>query len=366
MPLTFNDVKHEIASAVNSDLRVITLWKKLTENGAGYDVAHAYALRVGVLTGHVLKKYQPEDLAEWDLEDLIPGTLGLDHAMVSAACTEAQKNLNLNAGVGIRPQVPKFDGNRAFGLVAAVKERGEIGPQFYDQVENFAENVVDQAIKDNAAVQSSAGLHPKVIRTAEAHCCEWCDNLAGVYNYEDVMGKGNDVWRRHRNCHCVIEYDPGQKGGSYKRISGSRSTESGKSDRIALTESMRKQENTKRQIASIETTNLMDEFVARSVGAKSQNLDVLDLKTGEVFHLAEGSFIRDKKVFAGKGSGVTYRDAYKFADRIGGNEEDWQHVKAICTLDYHGERRNAEIHWSQCEGYGKHDFFVKEWKDFES
>lgn len=219
MPLTFNDVKHEIASAVNSDLRIGTLWKKLTVQGAGYNVAHDYALRVGVLTGRVLKKYQPTDLDEWDLEDLITGTLGLNHTMVATACAEAQKNINTKAHAGIRPQVPKFDGNRAFGLVAAVKERGEIGPLFYDQLENFSQNVVDQAIKDNAEVQSGAGLHPKIVRTAEAHCCQWCEDLAGTYDYDEVRETGNPVWARHDNCRCLIEYvaDRRERVNNYRR-----------------------------------------------------------------------------------------------------------------------------------------------------
>ncbi len=206
MPLTFNDVKSEIASAVNSDFRIGVLWTRLHEKGAGYKDAHAYALRVGTVTGQVLKKYQPEDLSEWDLDDLIPGTLGLNHAMVVTACNEAQKNLNRKARVGIRPQEPRFDGNRAFGLVEAVKERGEIGKLFYDQVTNFSQNVVDQAIKDNADVQSGAGLHPKIVRTAEAHCCKWCDDLAGTYDYDEVRDTGNPVWARHDNCRCLIEY----------------------------------------------------------------------------------------------------------------------------------------------------------------
>ena len=219
MPLTFSDVKSEIASAVNSDLRAVTLWKKLTENGAGYDVAHAYSLRVGVLTGRVLKKYQPEDLAEWDLEDLIPGTLGLNHRMVASACVEAQRNLNRKARVGIMPQVPDFDGNRAYGLVEAVRKRGEISPLFYDQVTNFSQNVVDQAIKDNADVQSGAGLHPKIVRTAEAHCCKWCDDLAGTYDYDDVRATGDPVWARHDNCRCLIEYvaDRRERVNNYRR-----------------------------------------------------------------------------------------------------------------------------------------------------
>lgn len=206
MPLTFNDVKAEIESAVKGDYRAGVLLGNLRTKGSGYKEAHAYALRVGTVTGQVLKKYQPEDLAEWDLDDLIPGTLGLDHRMVSVACVEAQKNLNREAQIGILPQEPKFDGNRAFGLVEAVKKRGEIGPLFYDQVTNFSQNVVDQAIRDNAEVQSGAGLHPKIVRTAEAHCCQYCDDLAGTYDYDEVRATGNPVWTRHDNCRCMIEY----------------------------------------------------------------------------------------------------------------------------------------------------------------
>ena len=206
MPLTFNDIKSEIASAVNGDYRAGILLGRLRTKGSGYKDAHAYALRVGTVIGNVLKKYQPEDLSEWDLDDLIPGTLGLDHSMVAVACKEAQKNLNLDAGIGMLPQEPMFDGNRAYGLVEAVKARGEIGKLFYDQITNFSQNVVDQAIKDNADFQSRAGLYPKIVRTAEHHCCEYCDKLEGTYDYSDVSNTGNPVWTRHDNCRCLIEY----------------------------------------------------------------------------------------------------------------------------------------------------------------
>ena len=206
MSLTFSDVKNEILSAINADYRAGVLWDRLHTKGSGYKDAHAYALRVGTVTGNVLKKYQPEDIAEWNLDDLIPGTLGLNHNLVSAACTEAQKNLNKKAKIGIRPQEPDFDGNRAYGLVEAVKERGEIGPLFYDQVTNFNQSVVDQAIHDNAEVQSDAGIHAMIVRTAEARCCKWCEDLAGTYDYGEVKDTGNPVWARHDNCRCLIEY----------------------------------------------------------------------------------------------------------------------------------------------------------------
>ena len=206
MALTFNDVKSEIASAVNSDYRAGVLMQKLKEKGAGYKEAQAYAIRVGKVTGNVLRKYQPEDISEWDLDDLIPKTLGLNHSMVAAACNEAQKNLNKKARGGMKPQTPDFDGNRAYGLVEHLKDRGEVGPEFYDQVENFDQNVVDEAIRENAKTQSGAGLHPVIVRTAEANCCKWCDDLAGTYDYFDVKDAGSPVWARHDNCRCLIEY----------------------------------------------------------------------------------------------------------------------------------------------------------------
>ena len=219
MPLTFNDIKEELYSAIHGDYRATVLWSKLHEKGAGYKEAHAYAIRVGTVTGNVLKKYRPEDLSEWNLEDLIPGALGLNHRMVAAACNEAQKNLNSKARIGIRPQTPDFDGNRAYGLVEAVKSRGEVGDLFFDQLTNFDQNVVDQSIKDNADIQSGAGLSPKIVRTAEASCCKWCDELAGTYDYDEVRDTGNPVWARHDNCRCLIEYvaDRRERVNNYRR-----------------------------------------------------------------------------------------------------------------------------------------------------
>ena len=219
MALTYNDVKNEIASAVNSDYKATVYWTRLHEKGAGYNEAHQYAIRVGQVTGKVLKKYQPEDISDWDIEDLIPGVLGLNHKMVAEACREAQKNLNRRAGVGMEPQTPKFDGNRAYGMAEHLKDRGEVGPEFYDQVENFDQNVVDESIRENAEEQSEAGLHAKIVRTAESGCCKWCDDLAGTYDYEEVRDTGNPIWARHDNCRCLIEYiaEKRERVNNYRR-----------------------------------------------------------------------------------------------------------------------------------------------------
>lgn len=118
-----------------------------------------------------------------------------------------------------------------------------------------------------------------------------------------------------------------------------------------------------RQLVSNKTTNLQDEFIGNSVGAKSWNYDIIELSTGEVYHLAEGTYLQDKEVFAGKGTNVEYRNAYKYADKYGGKVENWQHVKAKGILSTNDGDRKAEVHWSQCENIGKKDMFIKKWMD---
>lgn len=76
-------------------------------------------------------------------------------------------------------------------------------------ISTFCMSIVDDSVKANADFQYNAGMSPKIIRTTDGKCCEWCNKLAGVYDYEKVKNTGNEVFRRHRNCGCIVAYDPG-------------------------------------------------------------------------------------------------------------------------------------------------------------
>ena len=109
------------------------------------------------------------------------------------------------------------------------------------------------------------------------------------------------------------------------------------------------------------TLPLPDIEIGRSLGAKAKNYRIKDLRTGEYFNLVEGSHLQNVEVFAGKGVSTPFRRAAAFAKKHGGKAENWQHVKGFGEVDYYGESRKAELHWAQCEGIGKIDFFIKEW-----
>ena len=68
---------------------------------------------------------------------------------------------------------------------------------------NMSQSMIDRYIEKNAQFRYDAGLSPKIIRTSSGHCCEWCNQVAGKYSYPDVP---KDVYRRHDNCDCTVEY----------------------------------------------------------------------------------------------------------------------------------------------------------------
>jgi len=63
--------------------------------------------------------------------------------------------------------------------------------------------VNDESVKRNAEFVSDSGVKAYIIRTTTGKCCEWCTNIAGKYEYGQ---EPKDIYRRHANCDCVVEY----------------------------------------------------------------------------------------------------------------------------------------------------------------
>lgn len=221
MALTFDDIREEFWQLLASDKQAMKLYKEIEAGRATYATASAYSVRVGECLAKILKQHAPyETIEEWDIDDLIPRSLGLNHNIVSKVCETVQQDMNKDARLGIRYQAPKFDGDRAYGIVQELRDNPEftnIEKTFYDQITNFTQNVVDDAIRANAGVMSSAGVKTYVIRTAEAGACKWCYAQEGRYPYDEVAEKGSDVWRRHENCHCTIDYVTERNGSTFSQ-----------------------------------------------------------------------------------------------------------------------------------------------------
>lgn len=228
--LTYDDVKGPFLARIASNKRAQELLGMINAGTGTYATASEYAAIVGDCLAAVLREYAPTtDISEWDIENLIPKSLGLDHSIVVEACQTVQETLYADAGLGLNYVEPFFDRDRAYGIVTELQNNPEfvnIADTFYDQLANFSQNVVDESIRSNASVMSRAGITSRVIRVAEHGACPWCRALQGSYNYEDVKGTGNDVWRRHENCRCTIDYVTERNGSRYvERVNNQVRTE---------------------------------------------------------------------------------------------------------------------------------------------
>ena len=285
MALTYEDIKPLFLAELQADARAMELWAMIEDGTATYAIASEYAAHVGDALARVLRANAPvEDISEWDIEDLIPKSLGLDHQMVTGACQRVQEALNEDAGLGIRFQAPGFDSSRAYGIVTELRNNPEfvnIQDTFYDQLVNFSQNVVDEAIRDNARVLSGAGIESKVIRVAEFRACPWCRAIAGTYDYEDVKATGNDVWRRHENCRCTIDFVTERNGRRYEeRVNNQRRAngDTSPASQVARTEPRRTATTTMRRLTD-EERNLSPEQ-ARALEEAAQRLAEYRAKHG--------------------------------------------------------------------------------------
>ena len=219
----FEDIKKAFRKAVDSDAEVRKIYADLQDLPT-YANAMKLANKIGEDLGKVLVKFAPElSVDDLELADILPKALGLDHAQVSAACKQVQESMNKKAGLGIKYKEPQFNMDKALGLadeVRGITDEDALAQALVERVANFSTGVVDDSIYENAGVLARAGIKTILIRTAEANCCDWCDEVAGVYDYFEVKDKGNDVWRRHLGCKCEIDIDNGETIGrvnNYKK-----------------------------------------------------------------------------------------------------------------------------------------------------
>lgn len=180
-----------------------------------YAAAGDYAERVGdalatafqmCLSGDVL----PDGRMYWNIADrVVRPLLEEDWQLCTGAAAGVQRALNKAAGIGLVAQAPDPDKGRIDGIlneICAAEQYEDKAWMLDEPVRTFSRAAVDETLRRNVEFQSKAGLRPRIVRTAERGCCEWCTKWAGTYDYPDVP---DNVYKRHANCRCSVEYDPG-------------------------------------------------------------------------------------------------------------------------------------------------------------
>lgn len=172
-----------------------------------YQDVNEYAVVLGEILATAFNLHITEAPGEV-IEDILNDRLKENHRLITEFGKITQDILNKKANIGLATQIPKVSQDRIDGLVGRLKEDDfEKNKWLLDSpIVNFSQAVVDDMIRKNAEFHFHSGMSPKIVRKEVGNCCKWCKSLVGSYSYPDVP---KDVYRRHRNCHCTVDYYPG-------------------------------------------------------------------------------------------------------------------------------------------------------------
>lgn len=207
------DIAPELLERIRADFRALLGDAKPAADT--YAAAADYAELVGSALAEAFRRNLtadalPDGRLYWNIADrVVRPLLEEEHLLVADASAAVQQALNQQANLGIAPQravLPTDAVDDLLNKVSTAEQFADVAWALDEPVRTFSRMVVDDTLKRNVDFQGKAGLRPRVIRTAESHCCKWCSALAGTYSYPHVP---KDVYRRHERCRCRVEYDPG-------------------------------------------------------------------------------------------------------------------------------------------------------------
>lgn len=213
-PQLLEQLRKRFSEKISVNPKIRAMFKRIQEGSATYADAGEYAWLSGQALAEVFRENLssevfPDGRMYFNIADrILRPLLEEDHAIVSEAAAMVQTALNQKANIGIKAQTVPVNKDRIDGIVNKVSESDTFDSVSWvldEPVKNFSMNVVDETLRANVNFQGRSGLTPKVIRRAERKCCEWCSNLAGVYDYP----VDREVYQRHERCRCTVEYEPG-------------------------------------------------------------------------------------------------------------------------------------------------------------
>lgn len=180
--------------------------KNVNIKATSYEDVNDYAVALGEILTTAFNIHITENPGEI-IEQILNDRLKENHRLITDFGRLVQDILNKQAKIGLEAQIPEVNQSRIDGLVGKITEEGFEQSKWLlgSPVVNFNQSVVDDMVRKNAEFHFRSGMNPKIIRKEVGNCCKWCKNLVGTYKYPDVP---KDVYRRHRNCRCTVEYIP--------------------------------------------------------------------------------------------------------------------------------------------------------------
>lgn len=202
---------------VMKDRRIAQISKRIRDGTATFVDGHDYAERLGenlsrALASNLTEQTLPDGRLYYNIaKRTITPALEENYNLTNEAAADIQKILDEASGIGLNAVRADFPTERIQGLIDKMTSDGitleEALKWIGEPIINNSEAFFDDFIDANAKAREAVGLKATITRSVAPHCCDWCEAMAGTYDYDK---KPPDIFRRHEFCRCTVTYQSGK------------------------------------------------------------------------------------------------------------------------------------------------------------
>ncbi len=325
VPELESDAKKIFDSLIKNDEELKSIENRMLKSQPQYGDVYQYANRIGELRTQALKKAiekngLPNDTMYYNIADrLISPALKSDCDLIDKWCRTIAEKQNKAARLGLNIHESKFDRDKADGIVEAISGRPlEEAQTVLDSVivTNY-QKTIDSFIRGEAELHSRVGLHPQISRIATSCACKWCKELSGRYDYPDKMPA--DVFRRHSNCGCTIEYWPGDGRSQNVHDKSWKSAEENRVTREDLEKAVSKKQ--RKFIAGPKAAQIRERIIDSGVPRSTETMErivelAMEHPDSEIVDLMVDGTISPNMNYEASGRHIRDRIGLKDADKF--------------------------------------------------
>lgn len=213
VPVLNQKIQASFKREVMKDRRVMRVSKRIRDGTADLGDAHAYAESLGedlskALVSNLNASTLPNGVLYYNIaQRTVVPALEQNYELVNETASQIQAIVDKKNKVGLKAVKAGFPKERIQGMIDKMTADDitleEALAWLREPIVNNSEAFADDYVEANSKFRTESGLKAKLIRRAEAKCCDWCAALEGEYDYGDAP---EDIYRRHEFCRCTITY----------------------------------------------------------------------------------------------------------------------------------------------------------------
>lgn len=221
VPVLSENLKKDFNDAIVDNKIIADKSKKLLAGKANFNDVYDVSNEVGntlknAFKNNITKETLPNGKMYYNIADrAIKPKLKEAHEIISSYGADVQGLINKKEGINVKGVNAEFNEEKTDNLVKKLCEYDDYDDAEWlldENVKNYCNQSVDDTIKANADFLSESGFKETISRSTNGGCCEWCEEVSGVFDYEYVkqwvlQDPDHNVFSRHRFCNCIISHN---------------------------------------------------------------------------------------------------------------------------------------------------------------